>query len=120
MPFFEFSQNNSGGSFVYDKKRGLTHYVIIEARDGKDANRLAEDIGIYFNGCDDDGPDCPCCGDRWHPVWDRDKGDKVPSMFGKPIEEAQTYSNFLKKGQKNICVHYLNGEKKWSDPKFER
>lgn len=62
--FFDFSQNNSGGSFVFDEQRGITHFVIVEAMDADHANSVAENIGLYFNGCES-GNDCDCCGDRW-------------------------------------------------------
>lgn len=63
MNFYEFSQNNTGGSFVTDDK--LCHRVVIEAASEKEAIQKAEEMGIYFNGVDD-GMDCPCCGDRWY------------------------------------------------------
>jgi hypothetical protein len=85
MPWFTFSQNNSGGSFVLDKGRGLTHYVAIEARDAEHANERAQSIGIYFNGCDDDR-DCPCCGDRWYELWSDEKGSDEPEHYGTPLK----------------------------------
>ena len=63
--FYTFSQNNSGGSFVNSDLEGISEYVIIEAMDAQTANDKAENIGLYFNGCND-GIDCSCCGDRWH------------------------------------------------------
>lgn len=62
--FFEFSQNNTGGSFVTDDK--LCHRLFIEAESAKEAISKAEDLGCYWNGVDE-GQDCPCCGDRWYP-----------------------------------------------------
>jgi hypothetical protein len=64
MPFWEFSQNNSGGSF--DKKMG--HSIYVEADSADEANSRAEGVGVYFNGCVTGG-DCPCCGDRWHAAY---------------------------------------------------
>ena len=64
--FYTYNQNNSGGSFDYNPDKGISHYVIIEANSIDEANCIAENIGIYFNGVDD-GSDCDCCGDRWHP-----------------------------------------------------
>lgn len=63
MKWYEFSQNNSGGSFAVDDK--LCHRVFIEAETIKDAIDKAKDIGIYFNGVELE-LDCPCCGDRWY------------------------------------------------------
>lgn len=61
--FYEFSQNNTGGSFVTDSK--LCHRLIIEASSASEASDIAEDLGCYWDGVED-GSDCPCCGDRWH------------------------------------------------------
>ena|SRR5690606_27994012 len=61
--FYEYDQTNSGGSFDVDNK--LCHRVYIEADDIEEANNIAEELGIYFNGCEK-GLDCDCCGDRWH------------------------------------------------------
>ncbi len=57
--FYEFSQNNSGGSFVVDSK--LCHRLFIEADTLYEAKTKMESLGAYFDG---DG-DCPCCGPRW-------------------------------------------------------
>lgn len=100
--FFSFDQNNSGGSFVKDDSAGISEYVIIEANDSQHANRRAEDIGLYFNGCDT-GNDCECCGDRWYQVSDSD-ATEVPESYGKPIETAKK-----RMGRKNVHVHYLDG-----------
>jgi len=62
--FYEFDQNNSGGHFHVDDK--VCHRLFIEADNEKEALRIAEDIGCYWNGVAD-GIDCPCCGDRWDP-----------------------------------------------------
>jgi hypothetical protein len=74
--FFEFYQNNSGGSFDIDDERGIGARVWIEAVDADHANSRAEDIGIYFDGVMS-GYDCECCGDRWHSAWKDDGEDEV-------------------------------------------
>lgn len=79
MGFYEFNQNNTGGSFITDEK--LCHRVVIEANDAKEAIDLAEDMGVYFNGCDD-GIDCPCCGDRWYEPYNE---DTYPKKYGENI-----------------------------------
>lgn len=60
--WYEFRQNNSGGSFHITEN--LSHFVLIQATNPRRANELAEDVGIYFDGCSS-GKDCNCCGDRW-------------------------------------------------------
>jgi hypothetical protein len=62
--FYEFSQNNSGGSFTTDDN--LCHRLFIEADSDEEAISKAENLGCYWNGVDE-GSDCPCCGDRWYP-----------------------------------------------------
>jgi len=94
--FFTFRQNNSGGNFVHDEKRGIGYAVCVEARDKKDACHLAEDIGLYFNGCDS-GIDCSCCGDRWSDWVD---GEKTPGLYGQPIKGSWGIPSY---------VHYLDG-----------
>lgn len=99
--FYYFSQNNSGGSFRMDDLAGIGEAVIIEATDAKQANERAEEIGLYFNGCDD-GTDCSCCGDRWYPASESD-GDPVPSVYGTPVEES-TGGMFRSK----VFIHFLD------------
>ena len=71
-----FHQNNSGGVFVIDDK--LCPRVYIKAVSAEEANKKAEEIGIYFNGVIND-IDCPCCGDRWYPVSEGDAVEKYPN-----------------------------------------
>ena len=52
--FYLFDQNNSGGNFHHDSSNGIGYRVIIEADSADQANEIAENIGIYFNGCYDD------------------------------------------------------------------
>lgn len=103
--FYEYSQNNSGGTFHYEKEDGLGHYVIIEAHSASDANDIAKDIGLYFGG------DCSCCGDRWYEKWYDENGDEVPSHYGKPLTEDIETDKHLFQPDDNpyIFVHYLNG-----------
>lgn len=83
--FFTFNQNNSGGFWIGSK------YVIIEADNAVEANEIAttaEGSPIYFHGVSL-GRDCSCCGDRWYPAFENDKGDPVPSIWGEPIENTE-------------------------------
>ncbi|AWN07360.1 hypothetical protein SEA_NABI_66 [Streptomyces phage Nabi] len=104
MPFFEFNQNNSGGSFAYDADAGITHHVIIEADDARHANYLAERIGLYFDG----SGDCECCGSRWYEQWEDDKGDPVPSIYGTPISEYD-FSGGWMGSDPEAYVHFKDG-----------
>jgi hypothetical protein len=103
--FFLFRQNNSGGSF--DVNDAVAHSVIIEAYSVKDANARAEDVGIYFNGCDT-GADCFCCGDRWYEAQDHD-GTDTPLIYGEPPETHREM--FVKEGQPVCHVYRLDGSK---------
>lgn len=93
--FFEFDQNNSGGNFVIDDERGLGPSVWIEAADADSANAKAENIGIYFDGCQY-GRDCDCCGDRWHRAW-REGADELPT------------TNTARGWHDTVYVHMLDG-----------
>jgi hypothetical protein len=111
--FYEYNQNNSGGSFLMDED--VAHHVIIEARSAEAADAIAENIGIYFNGTEDDGPDCPCCGDRWRSAYG--DGDEVPSIYGSPADQ---YDSGLKRdsrdmwtpiGEPYAYIYYADGRK---------
>ena len=90
--FYEFSQNNSGGSFVVDKN--VCHRLFIEADSASEAIRKAEDLGCYWNGVSE-GQDCSCCGDRW---------DRTTEPID--MKELQTYPVY-------IWDHNKNAEKLW-------
>lgn len=97
MSFFTYRQNNSGGHFC-----GPAKYVIIEADNADEANRIAEDHDIYFNGCMT-GSDCPCCGDRWHECDASDAKDQ-PMIYGKEIALDQTVYESEWGGKSNILI----------------
>jgi len=82
--FYEYRQNNSGGSFDIDDAAGIGVRVWIEATDSDHADSRAESIGIYFNGVDDE-MDCECCGDRWSAAWAADGEDK-PTTFDQKYD----------------------------------
>lgn len=109
--FFTYNQNNSGGSFQFDEKAGISHYVIIEANTAEEADNRAEEIGLYFNGVDQD-LDCPCCGDRWYPTFD--SGDEIPSVYGEPVAinskmDLPEYNFKWMKNKPETFIHYLDG-----------
>jgi hypothetical protein len=101
--FYHFSQNNSGGSF--EENENVCRHVIIEAYSAEDANLRADDIGIYFDGCDM-GIDCSCCGDRWHKLEEDDEGTDKPEIYGKDVRKL--YKEMF---SKDCIIHYLNGKK---------
>jgi hypothetical protein len=117
VPWFNFRQNNSGGSFYFDKAKGLTVEVLIEAEDAASANSIAEEKGIYFEGIDD-GIDCSCCGDRWYRVSNGEPGEPVPSLYGQPLSEASLWTRWSdrEKDQKEVAIHYLDGRIEWFNP----
>lgn len=101
--FFHFSQNNSGGYFDFELNK-ITHHVIIEAKNADHANFLAEEIGLYFNGCNS-GIDCSCCGDRWYHACG--EGDDTALIYGIPLEKYTDM--WFGDKQPHTYVHYLDG-----------
>ena len=104
--FYAYDQNNSGGGFIVNDD--VTYNVIIEADSADEANAKAEDVGIYFDGCET-GDDCPCCGDRWYAAW-RDEGDATPMIYGKPVEEHDEM--WAKDNEPWAHVYYKDGTKR--------
>jgi hypothetical protein len=110
MAWYEYTQNNTGGSFVEDDRVGS--YVWVEAASADEANSRAEGVGIYFDGCDN-GMDCSCCGDRWYPVWKDDGSDK-PELYGKRVTRRKGsvvmdgFSSSLHEGT-TLHLYYKNG-----------
>lgn len=94
--FYQFRQNNSGGSFHISESEGIGIRVIIEANDADHANARAEEIGLYFDGCEND-IDCECCGDRWYRAWD-DDGSETPKLYGDEVTDGD-----------DVYIHYLDG-----------
>ena len=95
--FYMFSQNNSGGSFDLDLKRGISEYVIIEANSSDEAIDKALEIGLYFDG---EG-DCPCCGYRWSSFCEE---TETPLIYS---EEPSKYKSFFT--EYHTCIHYSDG-----------
>lgn len=98
--FYIFDQNNSGGYW----NKILGYVVIIEAETPEKANEKAEEIGIYFDGVEND-IDCECCGDRWCRV--EDKYDEVePEKLKDFVEEIKHYQ---KKWELTSNIYYADG-----------
>lgn len=109
MPFFTYSQNNSGGHFDRSLEDGITDYVIIEAIDDKDADEKAERIGLYFGGVEK-GFDCECCGDRWYPAYYTD-ADPEPMIYHQTL--AEYCDSVSARTKDTVCVHYDDGRREW-------
>lgn len=104
LQYFHFSQNNPGGSFDIDDT--IAHHVIIQAHYAEEANNIARDIGIYFNGCET-GADCSCCGDRWYEAYGQ--GTETPLIYDSNPATHEDY--FTKPGQPMCHVYHFNGSK---------
>lgn len=120
--FFHFSQNNSGGSFDFSESEGITHHVVIEARDAADANVLAVQKSLYFDGCDT-GQDCSCCGDRWYRQGEyRDEaGDDKPTVYGHVLgEKSEPGGHGWMQEGREVAVHYLDGRIEWFNADYTR
>lgn len=89
--FYDYHQNNSGGSFDVDDK--VCHQVVVEAKSADEANEIAMDLGIYFDGCSE-GMDCNCCGDRW------DEADKPIDLVKLSNEGYRASVSEQSKGRK--------------------
>ena len=95
--FYSYHQNNSGGTFY-----GPAIWVIVEADTANEADAIAEENGVYFNGCST-GEDCSCCGDRWSRQWGDDEGTEEPEIYGKSPED----SDFYGKGKGRSDADYI-------------
>ena len=111
MGFFHFLQNNSGGKFIFDATRGLSVHVIVEGSDIDEVNFRANEIGIYFDGCDD-GIDSDCCGDRWYrPIGEL---DCKPMVYDDPVKGNDPWPKggprrWVKEGFPAGYIHYKCG-----------
>ena len=99
--FYEYDQNNSGGGFDADEK--VQPKVIIEANSEAEAERIAvDDLGIYFNGVEDER-DCECCGSRW---------SSHTYVVAKTKEELNTYMSERSYSYDTV-VHFADGTKRY-------
>lgn len=102
IKYYHFSQNNSGGRWKVDDD--FAEDVIITARTVDEANRRAEDVGIYFDGCNSDR-DCNCCGDRWYPQYQESESVE-PTIHGMSLSE---YISDSSSGRAKIIIHHSDG-----------
>lgn len=107
--FYSFRQNNPYGIW-----KDPAIWVIVEADSVDEANRIAQDNGVYFDGCADE-IDCPCCGDRWSRQWSDEIGMKDPGCYGSGdlLEDellvtgdytCATHAIFYKEGIRSSCI----------------
>lgn len=116
--WFEFRQNNSGGSFDYTDDVGRS--VFIQARSSAEANEIAENKGVYFNGCDA-GWDCECCGDRWYKVWSNDDGtEDMPQDYVYPAGKVDFALMDTKPGEsaRYSVFHFYDGTRMYGVPQI--
>ena len=106
--FYEFYQNNSGGSFIVNDT--LCERVIIEADSEEEAISKGKELGMYWDGVSC-GIDCSCCGDRWNTPeevdliryqeegWPAfDYSDITRKYKGDPLEEwLKAYGHYTRK-----------------------
>lgn len=109
MKWYSFRQNNSGGRW-----HAPAIQVFIQAPSARVANALAEDYGLYFNGCAE-GQDCSCCGDRWSPASESYDGTDEPMVYDQPAAEwlkDETYARWAQEAKvAQIAMFYLNGDR---------
>lgn len=100
--FFCYRQNNSGGSFHRSEDYDVV--TIVPGTSSEDADRRAEELGIYFDGCSSDR-DCSCCGDRWSRSYE--DGDEEPLVYGQ-TPEAYVAGQF----SRPVIIHYPDGSRR--------
>ena len=111
--FYNFLQNNSGGSFIVDDK--VCHRLFIEAKNPKEANLIAETLGVYFDGCRD-GIDCDCCGDRWYEAdsFEEVNLEKLSLGYKQTFKTVEDYAQYLANDfgwtTPDVRIFYLSGE----------
>lgn len=110
--FYEFNQNNTGGSFEVNEM--VCHRVFIQANNDDEANKIALNMGIYFDGVSG-GLDCGCCGDRWHESTEYD-AIEFPKEYGNQMfnsieEYAQNLANNYGGTKPDARIFYADGKK---------
>ena len=97
--FYHFSQNNSGGSFIVDHRRGISVNVVVEGATVEEITERAKDIGL----------DCSCCGDRWYPP-SYSTFDDTPCIYGQDVTAGVYVSDtkWIDDGPEGY-VHYMDG-----------
>jgi len=99
--FYTFSQNNSGGYFVEDNKRGVCEYVIVEA---ESALAAIQKLSVIGEDVDNFWSYCSCCGERWSDYMEDEDGKDVPSIYNEPVSTLNADSF-----RSRCFVHYADG-----------
>jgi hypothetical protein len=110
--FYTYSQNNSGGSFIGP------YFVIVEADSARQANSIAQDHGVYYDGVEF-GDDCECCGDRWEPIEKDSEGTLSPMIFGN-TDIQQTLNERWWTSDSSAIVVYHDGSVDYYEKKKEK
>lgn len=77
LRWYEFRQNNSGGTYHVNEHEA--HWVFVQAAS-------AEEAVARFEPCANNMDSCQCCGDRWSIDWvDESDAADVPSIYGVPL-----------------------------------
>lgn len=108
LKWFEFTQNNSGGSFDVDDK--VCHRLFIETKSFNDAVEKAEELGCYWDGVNK-GIDCPCCGDRWYKYDDKPINLELYKTEGYTSWDGTLYFNNIEE-----YAQYLADNYGWTTP----
>jgi len=108
--FYTYHQNNSDGEYEYNNN--ISRYIIVEAVDREESDCIAEGLGVYFDGIDNN-IDCPCCGDRWQRASDCDSASE-PMVYGLSIQDyTADYGHrefgLTSKDEIIVRVFYKNG-----------
>lgn len=98
MPYFAYTQNNSGGYYINDEV--IAELVIIEAAGVKQANEIyyKKNIGCYES--------CECCGPRFEAF------DERYDHFYASVDEAiadDFRTDEEMKSYPSVRIHYLDG-----------
>lgn len=87
--FYRFRQSNPGGWRDYN----FPLYMLVEAKSPTEANRIAEEHGVYFDGRAT-GRDCSCCNSRWSRADDEDGVDEPTCDWGvTPLSKEDRVAN---------------------------
>ena len=110
--FFGMHQNNPRGMWSIDPKKGIGHYVIIEAMSFDEAMLRAEDIGIDFEDA------CRCCGNRWYSP---DQSFASPGIYKEGDLIDCLNDGYFSGGDGFAYIHYMDGTMvEITKPKKER